>query len=198
MSRRSHWEAVFAADPDPWRFRTAPYERDKASDALSMLAPRYGRAVEVGCANGAFTARLASHCDRLLALDLAESALAEARRMVQDPVVTFIRAEMPRGWRATVAPPIDLIVLSEVLYYLSAPKLDAMAAHAARDLAPHGQALLVNWLGPTGEALDGEAAATRFLAAFAEHRPMGVETHRREHYRLDLLVAEPRPARGRP
>lgn len=197
MSRRAWWEAVFTENPDPWSFHTASYERDKATEALSLLGPRYGRAVEIGCANGAVTARLAGHCDALLAVDLAESALREARRVVRDPAVAFHRAEMPQDWHAVVASPIDLIVLSEVLYYLSIEEIDAMAEHAARDLARHGQALLVNWLGPTGEALDGDAAATRFLAAFAERRPMGVETRRREAYRLDLLTAEsPRGRKG--
>lgn len=191
MSRRARWEAIFAEDPDPWGFRTTAYERDKAADALSSLAPRYGQAVEVGCSNGAFTARLAPHCDRLLALDLAESALAEARRTVLDPAVTFARAEMPGGWRGAVTPPVDLIVLSEVLYYLDAGEIEAMAGHAARDLAPDGQALLVNWLGPTGETLDGDGAASLFLDAFRRRRGAHVEALRRDAYRIDLLTADP-------
>jgi cyclopropane fatty-acyl-phospholipid synthase-like methyltransferase len=191
VSRRARWEAIFAADPDPWGFRSTAYERDKAEDALSMLAPRYRRAVEVGCANGAVTARLAGRCDALLAVDLADAALREARGAVRDPAVRFARAEMPRAWRAVVVPPVDLIVLSEMLYYLAPQEIDALAGHAARDLAPEGQALLVSWLGPTGEALGGEEAAERFLGAFAGRRGAHVETRRRDAYRVDLLTADP-------
>ena len=44
----SYFEGLYAADPDPWRFATSDYERDKYAATLAALPRRhYARALDV-------------------------------------------------------------------------------------------------------------------------------------------------------
>jgi hypothetical protein len=80
----------------------------------------------------------------------------------------------------------DLILFSEVLYYLSPTDLAAAAAKTKSSLAPSGAALLVHYTDPTNYPLTGDDAAERFIAATG----LRVSLQRREaQYRLDLLQA---------
>ena len=181
----AYFDALYAGDPDPWRFRTSDYERDKYADTVDALGGRsFARAVEVGCSIGELTARLAPSCGDLLGVDVAEAALAIAReRNGATPQVRFARMTLPDE-----APegPFDLIVLSEVLYYFGETDLDRVAAWAQGALAPEGVVLLVHWLGETPDyPLTGEEAVERFTRAAT--RLTTDSTRRRASYRLDRL-----------
>ncbi len=181
----AHFDALYAADPDPWRFATNPYEHAKYDDTLAALGERrFVAALEVGCSIGVLTSRLAPRCDLLLAIDVAEAALAAARaRCAGQAHVRFARIQVPREWPAGR---FDLILLSEIVYYFAPADLASLAARVRGSLAPGGSALLVAWLGPTGAALSGDAASDGFIAATGL-APM-VQL-RRPGYRLDLLQA---------
>ncbi len=179
-----YFETLYAADPDPWRFATSGYERAKYAATLAGLPhPRYSQALEVGCSIGVLTAELAARCDRLVAIDAAAAPLREARRRCASlPQVEFHQMAVPRDW-----PPggFDLILLSEVVYYLNMPDLRRLASHAEASLRPGGHLLLVHWTGETDYPLSGDAAARAFIAAC----PFAPVLHqsRAEQYRLDLL-----------
>ena len=61
----------------------------------------------------------------------------------------------------------DMILFSEVLYYLGLPGLDDAARRSLDSLAPGGTIALVNWHGATDGACTGDEAAERFIAATA-------------------------------
>ena len=183
----AYFEDVYARSPDPWGFRTSPYERGKYQATLDVLPrPRYGAALEVGCSIGVFTRLQAGRCDAVLALDASARALAEARRDDADLThVAFREATLPGDFPAGR---YDLIVLSEVLYYLSEADLDRLARLCLAALTPDGQMVLCHWLGETDYPLGGDEAAERFIAAVAPRwRP--VAARREPEYRLDLLAA---------
>jgi len=47
------FEARYRETPDPWGFADAPYERAKYARTIAALGGRrFGRALELGCANG--------------------------------------------------------------------------------------------------------------------------------------------------
>ena len=72
---------IYARTIDPWGFETSEYERLKYADTLAQLPPRRFRSgLEIGCSTGVLSGILADRCDRLLGVDFAEAALAEARR----------------------------------------------------------------------------------------------------------------------
>lgn len=181
----AYFEERYARDPDPWRFRTSGYERAKYSATLDALPrPRYASALEVGCSIGVLTRALAPRCERLLALDVAEAALAQAReRCADQPHIRFERGQVPRDWPAGR---FDLILLSEVVYYLDAGDVSRLAARIRDGLAPGGDVVLVHWLGDTHYPLSGDEAADLFIAAARDFARIRRQA-RTDAYRLDVL-----------
>ena len=129
---------------------------------------------------------MAGRCDALLALDTSCLALGEAVRDNADLLhVQFREATLPRDFPEGR---YDLIVLSEVLYYLSTSDLAALAERCLASLEPDGEMVLCHWLGETDYPLRGEEAAGLFIAAAAPRwRP--VASRREPEYRLELLGA---------
>jgi predicted TPR repeat methyltransferase len=192
MSRRTdsiapdYFETLYQADPDPWRFATSPYEQEKYAASLAALPPRRFRtALEIGCSIGIFSRLLSPRCDHLLGLDVSDSALAQARHSCAGLPVTLENRRIPAEWPAGT---FDLIVLSEVLYYLTADDVRRTAAKAVAALARPGVILMVHYLGGTDYPLTGDDAAHIFGAAsglqstFASRTPL---------YRIDMLEHDP-------
>lgn len=180
-----YFDRLYAQRADPWDFETSPYEAAKYTATLAAL-PRlhYANALEVGCSIGVLTRQLAPRCERLLATDLSEVALAQARVRCADlPPVTFERrdvyANFPDGR-------FDLILLSEVGYYFSSPDLESLRAKIASALAPRGHLLLVHYTGETNYPLTADAVHETFLAW--EGRTWShLKENRSDGYRLDCL-----------
>jgi SAM-dependent methyltransferase len=179
-----YFDALYEDAPDPWGFAHSPYERAKYAATLTALPrSRYASALEVGCSIGVLTRDLAARCDALLAVDAAAAPLAAARaRCAGLPGLIFDRAAVPGDWPEGR---FDLILLSEVVYYLDLADVVRLAGRVGTALAPGGDVLLVHWTGPTDYPLSGDAAAEAFIAA----APFATVTRqvRAERYRLDLL-----------
>jgi chemotaxis methyl-accepting protein methylase len=150
MNTAAYFDALYQ-QADPFHYRSRWYEARKRALTLACLPrPRYTNAWELGCSNGVLTAELAARCDALLATDINQQALAEAAGSVSDcPHVTLQRAHHPGQW-----PPgrFDLIVVSEVGYYLDAGELQQMALQLDDSLAEDGLLLACHWRHPFDEA----------------------------------------------
>jgi SAM-dependent methyltransferase len=181
--RRDYFEELYAKDADPWRFATSPYEREKYDATLAALPKaRYARGLEIGCSIGVLTRRLADRCDRLVATDIAQEPLEEARRRSADAAwVDFRRGAAPGDWPEGT---FDLILLSEVVYYLSRSDVDLMAERVLSSLVPGGDLVLVHWTGETNYPLSGDEASERLLQ---KARPLNPTLRRRfERFRIDV------------
>ncbi len=189
-----YFEQLYARDPDPWKFATSDYERDKYAATLAALpSRRFRRAFEVGCSIGVLTAQLAQRCDEVLAVDVSETALAQARERC--PGVTFANMDLRDQWPDGS---FDLILFSEVLYYLGLDGIRRVARRSVDSLAPGGVVGLVNWFGPTDGACTGDEAAALFIEAAGSRLSPSVQT-RAEKYRLDVLMEVPAgPSTGSP
>jgi SAM-dependent methyltransferase len=178
-----YFEQLYRNDPDPWRFATSDYERLKYAATLGALpAGRIEAAFEIGCSIGVLTQRLAARCDALLAVDVAEPALAQARaRCAGLDQVRIARMRIPAEWPEG---DFDVILFSEVLYYLSAADLAETAQRTQASLRVGGAVLLVHYTLPTNYPQSGDVATEQFIAATG-FRP--VMQRREAAYRLDLL-----------
>ena len=75
---RPDFAALFARHEDPWDYGAA-YEQEKYERTLALLpSARSDRALEIGCAEGRFTERLAARASSVLAVDVAPAALRRA------------------------------------------------------------------------------------------------------------------------
>lgn len=180
----AHFEHIYAGSTDPWNFETSEYERSKYAATLGAL-PRsgYRSGLEIGCSIGVLSKLLATRCDKLLGLDVADRALERARQRCLDlPHVSFahtrVPQEMPSG-------SFDLIVLSEVVYYWTLADLHAAADGLAPRHLAGGTLILVHlteWI--EEHPLSGDTVHETWL-----HRPewKGVYEERHPRYRLNVL-----------
>ena len=187
---REYFEDLYAGSSDPWGFETSPYERKKYERTLDILARRrqsYHRALEVGSSIGVFTAMLAPLCDELLAVDVSERAVTAAKERLKNfPHVRVERLTLPEE---TPESPFDLVVASEVLYYL--PRDDVLAAlwRFESVLAPGGALLAVHWRRQTRTyPLQGDEVHELLLA---HTRLTNTTAIIEPEYRLDLFEDEP-------
>lgn len=137
------FEARFQQDIDPWNYANSPFEAYKRGILLRAVGTRhFGRGLELACAIGETTRFLAPRCLRLLALDSSETALREAKRRIGSlRSVAFSRAllpvDMPKG-------PFDIIVASEILYYLEPNDLRSLLARIEHATAPGGRVVVLH------------------------------------------------------
>lgn len=132
------WEGVFSTE-NPWGYHRT-YEQAKYERTLALLpAGPIGRALELACAEGHFTTMLAPMVTRLTASDISPTALERCRQRCEAEglfnldyrVLDFFDNDFGSGW--------DLIVSSEVLYYMgSADRLHRYAARVVEALKEGG------------------------------------------------------------
>ena len=189
-----YFAAMYAGSDDPWGFRTRWYEKRKRDVTLAALTkPRYRRAFEPGCSIGVLTAGLAGRCDELVATDLDDRALGTAREaLAGHDHVRVGRLAVPQEWPDGM---FDLVVVSELGYYLGSPDLDLLLDRVVGSLAPLGTLLVCHWRHQVADyPSSGDAVHQRVL-----DRPELVRAvaHEEEDFRLDLMTlgAAPSPAR---
>lgn len=179
------FEAMFRANVDPWNYACSPFEAFKRRALLHACgAQKRGRVLELACANGETTRALGPKALRLLGIDGSPTAILEARRRTEDVDRISVRVAllpdaMPRG-------PFDLILVSELLYYLDGRALNAVLAGLVAATALGGRIVLLHHLRRFEDAtqhprLAHDAARAAFAALFQ----MSVYKH---HGRFELLA----------
>lgn len=128
---RSYFENVYRVNRDPWSFETSPYEAAKyAATVTALPRERYREGFEIGCSIGVLSERLAPKCERLLAIDTIAAVLKQAKwRCRRFPQVRLRQMHVPQEFPDQS---FDLIVMSEVGYYLSMPTLKGGARENLR------------------------------------------------------------------
>jgi SAM-dependent methyltransferase len=178
-----YFDDVFTGDDDPWSLASSPYEAAKFDATIAAIDDRrYRSALEIGCAHGVLTARLAELCDTLTSIDISLRAVELARsRCAALPNVTITRCSFPAQ-----APDgaFDLVVLSEVVYYWDDADIERAAAAIRASAMPDCRIMLVHWTGDTDYPQTGDAAVTKLrdrLGGLAVERAESTDA-----YRLDL------------
>lgn len=182
-----YFDDMYEIHLDPWNFGSSPYEAAKYARTLAALPNAvYASGLEVGCSVGVLSALLAERCRHLLSLDVSELALERARvRCRSLPQVRFERRSLPQEFPEGS---FDLIVLSEVLYYLSPADLKTTLTRCVQALDPAGHLIAVHWTPPVHDyPQTGDEVHAALLAAPGLRHLHG---ERHEQYRLDLFGRE--------
>jgi predicted O-methyltransferase YrrM len=143
----AYFEKMYVGAQDPWQLATRWYEQRKYAITLGLLPERrYRHGFEPGCSIGMLTAQLARRCDHLTAVDVAEAALRGADARLRDAGcrdrVTLIRSSLDEPWPSG---PFDLLVLSEVAYYLHADALASVLRRECPRLQPGANIVAAHW-----------------------------------------------------
>jgi cyclopropane fatty-acyl-phospholipid synthase-like methyltransferase len=178
------FEARYRADPDPWSYTSSDYERAKYDATLAACGPGpFQCALELGSSIGVLSVRLAPRCRSLVTIDAAPTAVAQARRRLAgisgvSAIVGSIPEAIPRMR-------YDLVVASEILYYLEEARL-AQTLDRLRELSPPGARwVAVHWRPDGPERPRGAREAHEVLHAQEWLAPVA-DAHT-DDYLLDVL-----------
>lgn len=165
------------------RNRQAALGEDATRPALNaffrerLAGRRFGRAIDLGCHNGAFAeAVLAPVSDALVVCDFAEGALTEAARRLPD--AKAVRFDLAGTWPDQGR--FDLVALCEVIQHMP----DAAARERAFDraaalLTPGGVLIHSGYFLPPGEPADGFFRSDRWAERLFFHRSSKEEAQAR-------------------
>jgi hypothetical protein len=183
----SYFDDMYRAAADPWGFVDRPYEARKRALTLASLPDRrYALAFEAGCSIGVLSAELAERCDRLIAMDVSDAALATARTRVPTNV-DLIRGSVPADWPADH---VSLAVLSEVGYYLDD---DGCHALMTRALEGADTVLAVHWRHPVVDyPISGDAVHRILTDAAGDAGWTKLAGHTEADFLLDIWSADGR------
>jgi SAM-dependent methyltransferase len=182
-----HFLGMYDAKDDPWDLATKWHDRRKYAVTMASLPrERYRSAYEPGCSVGLLTVMLAPRCDEVLAVDCVESAVEQTRAAARDfPNVTVGPAMLPADLPDAT---FDLIVIGDLLYYLSEPDLEALLDGLLERLEPGGEIVAVHFRDrQQGGNYDGHNVHA------ALERRAGLERvvrHEDEWFLLDVLRRE--------
>lgn len=181
------FEARYRSNPDPWGYTHSEYERQKYAATLAACGPGPFRcALELGSSIGVFSAMLAPRCERLVTIDAAATAVSSARdRLSSHPHVEPILGEIPDSLPDQT---YDLVVASEILYYLSPARLRDTLAAVARRMADGARLVAVHWR-PSGAERPFDAEQVHLILRGVP-RLRSVETGGTDDYLLDVMVRE--------
>lgn len=182
----SYFDNLYSENIDPWNFETSEYEASKYAATIAALPKaRYRKAFEVGCSIGVLTQLLAEYCESLLSIDVSELALAKAQERCADlPQVRFKLMGIPQEFPDDI---FDLVLLSEVGYYLSQADLLVAQQKIIEHLEPGGNLLLVHWtLYAKDYPLSGDEVHEAFIKR-TEADLRHLSSRREAEYRLDLF-----------
>jgi peptidoglycan/xylan/chitin deacetylase (PgdA/CDA1 family) len=191
--RHAFWEDLFRK-PDPWNYGS-PYEQEKYARQLMLLPDRpIGRALELACAEGRFSEKLATRVEQLIATDISATALERAcdhcrsQKNIEFRQLDLVVDLLPEE--------LDLIVCSEVLYYLDdEAELGRVAQRLTAALKPGGHIIsahafvLKDDLSHTGFDWETHWGAKTITRVFSSIPGLALERSLcTELYRIDRFV----------
>lgn len=140
----SYFDTIYTDNSDPWQYESRWYEQRKRDVCLALLLqPQYQNAIELGCSNGVFSERLATRCHHLTCIDGHPKAVELAKqRLAQQPHVKVIQGLIPA---ALPQSSYDLIVISEILYYLALTDIEQVISWLKKHLVKNGTLLVCHW-----------------------------------------------------
>lgn len=180
-----YFEKVYEANDDPWNFQTSEYESKKYAATLAALPkPKYQNALEIGCSIGVLTKLLAKKSENLLATDVSQNALEQAKERCKNFYnITFKLHQFPEELPNQK---FDLIVISEVAYYLSQEDWKLAIKNLAEILDSGGQTILVHWLPEVHDYPQTGDEVHEIFKELMQNKMQNIFNKREENYRIDV------------
>jgi SAM-dependent methyltransferase len=180
-----YFDDVYNANEDPWNFASSDYEAAKYAATVAALPDKnYRSAFEIGCSIGVLTEKLAAFCQSLLAIDVNEKALNQASARCADlPNVRFRKMVVPNEFPDEN---FDLIIVSEVGYYLSAADWKRAGAQVISRLDSSGVVILVHWTHFVADYPQTGDAVHDSFAELGAGKLKHLGSKRTDDYRLDV------------
>ena len=154
-----YFAEMYEASSDPWHLGDRWYEARKYAITMAMLpAKRYRHAFEPGCSVGVLTEMLSHRCDRVTATDVVAAALEATRERLTGRAtgVDLRRLSLDDEWPGE---DVDLVVLSEVGYYLDASSLRRVLDRECPRLRVGATLVAAHWRHPVADyPLTGDEA----------------------------------------
>jgi predicted TPR repeat methyltransferase len=147
--RLADFEALYRRDPDPWGYESTEYERAKYDATVRACGTGpFAHALELGSSIGVLSARLSPLCRRLTTIDGSPTAVSAACDRLGGRPVEVMLGEIPG---AIPDGSFDLVVASEILYYLQHGALDETLARLRATMVPGAALVAVHWRPPGPE-----------------------------------------------
>lgn len=180
-----YFEKVYAANDDPWGFQTSEYEAAKYQATLAALPRKnYKNAFEIGCSIGVLTEQLAKKCEKILAVDVSEKALEQAKKRCRS--LSNVRFQLMLIPEEFPDEKFDLILISEVGYYLSPPDWEKAMTKIFAQLSEKGQVALVHWTPFVDDYPQTGDEVHDSFAEFAKNKMRKLSEKTTDKYRLDV------------
>ena len=172
---------------DPWCYGQRWYEIRKRQISLAVLPkPKFKSIFEVGCSTGVMSAQLAQRSDAIYCLDAHPTALAQA----QQNLAAYSHVCLKQGIIPQDLPQqsFDLIVISEVLYYLNASDLTKVMAWLNQQLVNGACLLACHWRKRIDDfEFDGDQIHQQLKQHLMARHELGLQDH---DFNLDLWWAD--------
>jgi SAM-dependent methyltransferase len=141
---KEHWKIDKKPDEwyknrDPWGVEFDPDEKTKAERIFQMMRRCYGLGIDVGCGEGVFTDLYSKKITTMLGCDISHVAIDRAIRAHKN-IVFFqwdIREPIPN-----LDGQADVIILSEVLYYIEPEDREKVVDNLYKMLMPGGDIII--------------------------------------------------------
>jgi hypothetical protein len=186
-----YFDDIYAEASDPWRLAERWYEERKYTITMAMLPDeRYRHAFEPGCSIGTLTEKLTLRCDHVTSSDVAAAARDATRERVaragRSDRLTLCGTSLDGEWPTA---DVDLVVISEVAYYLHPDTLRAALDRECARLDEGATVVAAHWRHPvddypmSGDQANELVVSTSGLTAAAHYQDDDVV--------IDVLVKGP-------
>jgi 2-polyprenyl-3-methyl-5-hydroxy-6-metoxy-1,4-benzoquinol methylase len=139
------FDEIYSESIDPWDIGSADSERYNSYHQIISNSNLRGSLLDIGCGQGAFTSRFANQFDILTGIDISKEAIKRASSKY--PNINFYASDIRDLSEIKVVhnSKYDLIICSDVIYYLTGQDKRNLTEWVYEHLNPSGLFFVAAW-----------------------------------------------------